>query len=201
MQSLPAIRVQEKRERGSTLLEVLIALLIFLILMLGVLQLFSLAFVVNEAAMARTEMTYKCQQVVENMRYLNYLYVVNPLNPGSPHTLTAIPLDPDGTATVRGYWPLVAGATHDLYNGATFNSDLTTLNKSYWGPSCANVIEYPKPRYAITMTVAASGAGSWVLTVTAKPNSLAGVNKYIGRSYNGGPPKRRIVEYVAYLPP
>lgn len=169
----PEPRPPQGGERGSSLIEVLVALLIFLFLMLGVLQMFGLAFITANAAGARTEMTYKAQQLIENMRYLNSLYKSNP---------TAIPSD------LSTWFPLSDGATYDL---STMSA--TDLAASYWGPGKTDVVESVNPRYALTMSVQ-DGGGYWNLTVTAKANTAAGVNPYIG-----GVGQRKVVEYVAQL--
>ncbi len=68
-------RVPEKveGEKGSSLIEVLVALLIMLFLMIGILQMFALSYMVNLGSAARTELTYKCEQVMESLRYFSYL--------------------------------------------------------------------------------------------------------------------------------
>lgn len=165
--------VRDRGERGASLVEVLVALLIFLFLMIGVLQMFSMAFIINKGSEARTEMTYKCQQMVENVRYLNALYK------------ESTPL-PSGAGIS---FPLADGYTYDLYNFSQ-----TQLDASFWGPNGANVVESVNPRYALSMAVVDDG-DFWTVTVTARPNPNTDANKYLGVQ-----PRRRIVEYVAQLP-
>src|SRR5512135_62154 len=64
-------------ERGSSLIEVMVALMIMLFLMIGVLQLFSMAYLVNLGAGARTEMTMRAEQVMENIRTIQALTALN----------------------------------------------------------------------------------------------------------------------------
>ena len=169
---------QAPRERGTSLVEVLVALLIFLFLMIGVLQMFSMAFIINKGSEARTEMTYKCQQVVENLRYLNALYV------GSDYSTAVLPANVGVNFT-----SLADGYTYDFYNYSQ-----TQLDASYWGPSGANVVESVNPRYALSLAVT-DGGDVWTVTVTARPNPNDDANRYLGVQ-----PARRIVEYVAQLP-
>ncbi|KAA0250409.1 MAG: hypothetical protein EDX89_22830 [Acidobacteria bacterium] len=78
--------------RGSSLVEVLIAIAILALMMVGVLQMFSVALVTNYGSAARTEMTYKAQQVVENLRMIYFLGETNPAvftASGVPATMAA----------------------------------------------------------------------------------------------------------------
>lgn len=173
VQNLPADRNGRAREEGSTLVEILIAFLVLLILMLGVLQMFSVSFLLNKGSGSRTEMTYKAQQLVENIRLLNTLYKKG----------TTLPSD------VASWFPMSAGATHDL--SGLSGSDLVS---SYWGPSQADIVETANASYALSVSVADGGA-SWAVTVTAKPNPAPGATKYIG-----GVGKRKGIEYVFQVP-
>ncbi len=164
-------------ERGTSLLEVLIALLIFLFLMIGVLQMFTLAFLVNKGAGARTEMTYKAQQVVENMRFLNYLYHLDVTNKSK------LPTD------MQAWFPLTDGASYDL---STFSS--SQLSTSYWGPSKSDVVEGINPRYAVALKVTDAG-GYWNLVVTVRANTATGVVPYIH-----GVGQRKVIDYAAQMP-
>lgn len=66
-QRLPA----KANERGTSLVEVLVSLLIFMFIMLGVLQLFSLSLLNDRASEARTDMTHRAQSVMEVIRTVN----------------------------------------------------------------------------------------------------------------------------------
>ncbi len=167
--------VRGGEERGTSLVEVLVALLIFLFLMVGVLQMFTLAYLVNQGSGARTEMTYKAQQVLENLKFLNNIS----RNGGTlPANLTPVA------------FPLVAGASFDL--STLSSSDLAT---SYWGPSVSNVVDAQDARYALVVNVADGGA-RWVVTVTARANPSANVTT----PYIHGTGKYKEVDYVAELP-
>lgn len=174
-----------KNEQGSGLIEVMIALLIMLFLMIGVLQMFSMAFLVNSGSAARTDMVYKCQQVTEQIRMVKYL---------RSSGLTVVN---DPTTTVP----------------ATFSAKTVTLPASpsdpdfkYWGPSGANVLgemsgsTYIAPAYLLSYTIAdgsVSGAtGFWIITVSAVPNlaSVSNTKRYHGIGLN----KKRI-DYVAQI--
>jgi hypothetical protein len=161
-------------ERGTSLIEVLVALLIFLFLMIGVLQMFVLAYLVNQGSAARTEMTYKAQQVMENMKFLNSVY---------KHSGTM----PANLSPVA--FPLTDGASYDLSTLSA--SDLTT---SYWGPTVSDIMETADPRYDLVINVA-SGGTTWIVTVSARPSTSATGPQYI---HGGG--KYKEVDYVAELP-
>jgi len=68
-------------ERGSSLLEIVIALFLLLVLMISILQMFSMAFMINLSAAARTDMTYRAQSVVEVIRYAQALEMPLPQVP------------------------------------------------------------------------------------------------------------------------
>ncbi len=149
--------VRETRERGSSLIEVLIALFIMMILMIGILQMFSVACVVNVGSAARTEMTYKCEQVVENLRYI---YHVSTANKDLPNHQNPTILVQSGVSLADG--------THNLpYTG-------TEANYAYWGPNGADVIEAPNGPYRLSYTVVSQlymppingGGGNNYLTIT-----------------------------------
>jgi hypothetical protein len=70
--------LDEKRmenQKGSSLIEVLISLFVLLVLMIGILQMFSAAFVINQRSSLRTLEAYKCQQVAEIIRMSRFLPV------------------------------------------------------------------------------------------------------------------------------
>jgi hypothetical protein len=187
------LKEHRKGEAGTSLVEVLVALLIFLLLMMGVLQMFAVAFLVNKGSQARTEMTYKTQQVVENLRYLNAIY-----KKGGAAALTGA----TGADTQTPlWWPLGTWTEKELYTGTAFPSQ-TALDNSFWGPRKANVVEMLNPPYALTLEVTdgnLSGApGYWILTVTCKPNPNATAGT--APQTRGSIQRKKVIEYVANLP-
>lgn len=161
-------------ERGTSLVEVLIALLILFFLMIGILQMFAMAYLVNLGSAARTEMTYKCQQVCENVRYLRFLQ-------GEGVT----PSQPTGITFAAG-----------TYNLPYSSSELTG---SFWGPSGANVVEVPDGPFRLAVTFAdgdtAGEPGIWIVTAEATPVLSAGVRRYRGAGI-----AHKRVDYVAHIP-
>jgi hypothetical protein len=169
-------RVPEKAEgeKGSSLIEVLVALLIMLFLMIGILQMFALSYLVNLGSAARTELTYKCEQVMENVRYFSYL----------SHEGIALPANTGIT---------FAAGTYDLpYSGSAVAS-------SYWGPTQADVVEGEDMPYRLSVEVQDGDthgvAGQWIVTVSAVPSEVQGARKYIGVGI-----EHKRVDYVAQLP-
>lgn len=165
--------------RGSSLVEVLVALAMMGIMMVGILQMFSVALVVSEGAGARTQLLFKCQQVVENIRY--YVSVVR--SGGTPPANTGIPLT------------FTAGTTFNLpYDGTP------AAEWAYWGPNGANVMEQVKGPYQISYRVEQSSASLnpvWIITVTAVPTAdTTAAQRYL----RVGPGTKR-VDYVASFPP
>ncbi len=162
------------RERGSSLIEVLIALMILFFLMIGVLQMFAMAYLVNLGSAARTEMTFKCEQVMENIRFFRFL-------------------EEEGTTLPTGTGFTFAAGTYSL------PYEDTELSGSYWGPTQANVVERGKAPYRLAIQVddgdAAGVPQHWIVTVTATPSLDAGVQRYQGIGI-----RRKRVDYVAQIP-
>jgi len=64
-------RTQPTAERGESLVEVLIAMAILLVILVGVLQLFTMALLTFHSNTAQREMTRKAETVVEVIRLIN----------------------------------------------------------------------------------------------------------------------------------
>ena len=162
-----------KGERGTSLIEVLIALLILFFLMIGILQMFAMAYLVNLGSAARTEMTYKCQQVAENVRYLRFLQ-----NQG------VVVSAPTGISFAEGTYalPYTSGE----------------LSGSFWGPNFANVVEAPDGPFRLSVTIqdgdTAGEPGMWIVTANATPVLTPGLRRYKG----AGLANKR-VDYVAHI--
>ena len=122
-------RTQRRRgERGLTLIEVLVAFFILFVVTLAVLQLLSMAYLVNLGAMVRTELTYKAQQVAETVRLQRYR--VN-------HLLQA----PDNLCC-----PVGNNQTKTIAPGDCIG---------FWGPGGANVMD-ATARYTLDYTIDAN---------------------------------------------
>jgi Tfp pilus assembly protein PilV len=146
------------REKGSSFIEILIALAILMILMIGILSMFSMACVVNVGSAARTEMTYKCQQVVDNIRYIYHVSTPGKDNPDPSQYNTTI--------------QNASGVVFPLANG-TYNLPYSASDPyyDYWGPNGANVIE-PNAQYRMSYTVVAQtylARTVYQITVSAIP--------------------------------
>jgi prepilin-type N-terminal cleavage/methylation domain-containing protein len=171
-----------RRSRGSSLIEVLVALAIMGILMVGILQMFSVALVVNAGAGARTQLLFKCQQVVENIRYYASVIRAN----GTPPANTGIP---DFIRT--------AACPCDRVDLPYDASDLALW--AYWGPAGANVMEVEKGPYQISYSIQrSSGLANpvWIVAVTAEPTADPTA---VERFFRVGPGTKR-VDYVASFP-
>jgi len=162
--------------RGSSLIEVLVAMAILSIMVAGILQLFSLALLASAGAAARTDLLFKCQQVVENIRFC---YAIGRRNP----PLVA----PAGSGVPS---PIVAGTYSLPYTN-------TGIQWTYWGPGGANVMEEENGPYKISYTIERSSASAnalWVITVSAVPtDDVAAVRRYFGVTFKN----LKRVDYVA----
>ncbi len=114
-----------KGERGLTLIEVLVAFFILFVVTLAVLQLLSLAYLVNLGAIVRTDLTYRAEQVVEQIRMQRY-------------RVNILMATPDDTCC-----PVGSMASKTISYG-----DCTT----FWGPNGANVVDAGS-RYTIDYTI------------------------------------------------
>lgn len=164
--------------RGSSFVEVLLAMTIMALVLVGILQMFSVSLIINKGAAARTQMLFKCQQVVENLRW--YYYVTQ-------RSLAA----PIGTGI-----PVLGAASTDACAPAFCVPYLGTETEwAFWGPDGANVMEAPNGPYKISYRIEADAAQStWVITVSAVPTDVAGATRYLGIGTNGGGKR---VDYVA----
>ena len=179
MKSIPSRRTPRSR-RGSSLIEVLVAMAILSIMVAGILQLFSLALLASAGAAARTDLLFKCQQVVENVRFC---YALTRRTP-------ALPI-PAGAGVPS---PIVAGT----YNLPYKSSD---AGYAYWGPGAANVIEEDSGPIKISYTIertSGSANALWIITVTAIPTDDAAAAR---RYFSIGPgtvlQSFKRVDYVA----
>jgi hypothetical protein len=176
-------------EKGSSLIEALIASLVLLLLMLGILSMFSMAYLVNLGASARTEMTYKAQQVAEALRYLTYVSRTSGSGslPSSTDTGLAFPL----SATAN---PVVI---------TTLSG--STLQYRYWGqpsstlPDAVGVVESPtNKRYEIAVSIAGPDASTGLVTVTIAVSPILSGS---GPRYQGRALRRKEVDYVTQILP
>lgn len=175
--------------RGSSLIEVLIAVTILALLMVGVLEMFSLSLLVNAGSSARTTMTFKCQQVVENLRFGFYLNKQGAVVPGGLGL------------------PVSAGAvTPGTYTIPYFNGDSgggVAGSWAYWGPAGANVMEDEYGAYKISYVLVNDVAQGVIATVSCVPTDDTSTNvtrRFFGVGTGTSAPTKRI-DYVAKINP
>ena len=164
-----------RSRRGGSLVEVLVAMAILAMLMVGVLQLFSIALVTDSGAAARSDMTLKAQQVAENLRYLHFL---------RSGTTFAVP---DGRMLVAP----AAGAT------ATLPYQSGGTGWAYWGPAGANVIEEENPAYRVSYAYSASTTPGFLFLTVSVTSAVPGDTSM---SYVGDSAKAKRVDYVCQVP-
>lgn len=164
---------RRRQEEGTSIIEVVIALGILLILMIGILQMFSMAFLMNLNSAASTEMAYKGQQVSEIIRWALYQRALGqPIGTGA-NALPLTALAPGATYTIP-----------DTSSGANWN---------FWGPAYMAVQTNQNPPYTIAYTVTETPELYEVtVAVTAKHTSAPG---YVGVAKKG-----KVVTYVVQAP-
>jgi hypothetical protein len=187
-------RLSRFRARGSSFVEVLLAMTIMALVLVGILQMFSVSLVINKGSAARTQMLFKCQQVVENVRL--YYYIVSKLKP---------PILPVISETGHAANTPMAtpGALPDLFTSTTcpvaqtflpYNQAEAPVSWAYWGPAGANVMEQENGPYKISYTIKPDDVQKvWVVTVSATPTDVTSATRYFGIGTSSG--KR--VDYVA----
>lgn len=173
--------------RGSSFVEVLLAMTIMALVLVGILQMFSVSLVINKGSAARTQMLFRCQQVVENIRYFYYLARSSAVPPA---------IITDSTPHVSG--PMATPGTLPLALSPVDRTFLpyvaTDATWAYWGPAGANVMEVEKAPYKISYTIEQDPVQNvWVITVSATPTDDTTATRYFGVGLQGG--KR--VDYVA----
>ncbi|MGA9751856.1 MAG: prepilin-type N-terminal cleavage/methylation domain-containing protein [Acidobacteriota bacterium] len=176
---------RRKSEGGSSLLEVLIAMAVLLFLMIGVLSMFSMAYLQNLGSAARTDMTYKAQQVADVIHLLNYMQ----------RTQQALPASTD------------TGLTFPLASGTSVNITATSgsaLKYAYWGsptaalPNAAGIVDPANLRYLIQVSVTGPTNGLMTVTVSVVPNSSA--SNITGARYLGNKIRWKEVDYAIQIP-
>lgn len=182
--------VRSRRPRGSTFIEILIALAILALLMVGVLQMFSLALLTNVGSGARTDLLYKAQQVVENLRLVYALEQT-----GNP------------AARVASGVPATLAVTATPVFLPHFSGDSTSLTWAYWGPAGAGILDEEYAPYRIFYTVEDRDPLFWQVTVTAAPVDNPELLRLgvlpapaaQARRYRGPGAKVKIVTYAAQI--
>ena len=168
----------KKRERGTSLVEVLVALLLLAVLMISILQMFSMVFVTNMGALARTELMYRCEETMENIRYINHLaQITDPAPVFIPNTgFPALPISANA-------FPLTLKIPDDAGNLA---------GMEYW-TDVAEVIE-GVPRYQILIEIVDSGNPvSLDVTLTARQSVVPGAPRYVAAG------SKKVVQYVSQI--
>ncbi len=186
-----------RRARGSSFVEVLLAMTIMALVLVGILQMFSVSLVINKGSAARTQMLFRCQQVVENIRYFYYLSRSGAPTPAlitdSAHVSGAMAVPgtlpaPLPAITACGPCPALVDKTFLPYTA-------TDATWPYWGPAGANVMDVEKAPYKISYMIEQDAVQNvWVVTVSATPTDDATAARYFGIGLAGGGKR---VDYVA----
>jgi hypothetical protein len=166
--------------RGSSFVEVLLAMTILALVLVGILQMFSLSLVTDFGAAGRTEMTFKAQQVVETLRWVSFLRMNKLTLPAN----SGIPEPPTNGQVVNLPWV----ATDPYW--------------AFWGPAGANAVEGEKLPYQLSYSYQAGVTGAtpaWIITVTATPKPVA-TGSVPTRLYLGSGSRNKRIDYVAQIP-
>jgi hypothetical protein len=164
---------------------------IMALVLVGILQMFSVSLVINKGSAARTQMLFKCQQVVENFRYFYYL---TRASGGVPPPIGDAAHATGAAMTVPGTLPLLLDAAHGKVAQTFLPYNATDATWTYWGPAGANVMEQEDGPYKISYTIDQDPVQNvWVITVSAIPTDVATATHYFGVGIASG--KR--VDYVA----
>ena len=167
-----------KRLRGTSLIEVLIAMGIMSLMIVGTLQMFFVALASSQNASTRTQLTFKAQQVAENIRFLQYQAQQYAQTSTQFASGITIPI----TAATQGSLPYLSG---DPYY-------------AYWGPQGTNIIEGSQMPYKMTYSIADNTqAQTWIVTITAVPVQASSSSGSAGSNLYRGPNlMQQKVQYV-----
>lgn len=184
---------KNRARRGSSFIEILVSLALLAIVMVGILQMFSLSLITNLGSAARTDLLYKAQQVVENLRLVYFLE--QRLGNDAARIASGVPATISATA-VPIRLPYFSGDTS------------TTLTWAHWGPVGFNIVDGERLPYRMSYTVEARDANFWLITVTATPvdnPNLVGTYPAVTDTdnplrYRGLGSKLKIVTYAAEIP-
>lgn len=162
-------------EKGSTLVEILISMAILSFLLMGILQMFSAAFIINQRSATKTMMAYKCQQVAEVLRMVWNINRRTGMLPAN--ALDSGIVFQDGSIVIL---PYRSGDQH----------------WAYWGPNGANIIENPDAPCRLFYRITTDPLNhNLILTVTAVEAREIndGEDPYVAK------PTARRIEYVLQL--
>jgi prepilin-type N-terminal cleavage/methylation domain-containing protein len=140
-------------DQGLTLIEVLVAMALFFVITVAVLQLYAASVAINLGSIARTDLVYRCERVVETIRWVDALK-----HQETPPDLSGYGVNLLGQAGTRVSLP-------------------TDPTNNYWGVGGANVIDQ-NARYLLSYTVT-DNVDFWTVTVTAEPKGTGGL-RYLG---------------------
>jgi hypothetical protein len=165
-----------------------VASAVMAILMIGVLQIYSLALITNQGSAARTDLTYRAQQVIENLRMIQYFAKNGNTTPADTShydvatqtsTTGTFSISPTGTAT--GTPPIAPSVT------------ISNTNASWQAAGVVGGAADPfRISYSVTDLAGTAGAPAWadtfyLVTVTATPVNAPGATVPSGaRFYSGG---------------
>jgi hypothetical protein len=185
-------RLSRRAARGSSFIEVLLAMTIMVLVLVGILQMFSVSLVINKGSAARTQMLFKCQQVVENVRLFYYLAKSGA---PTPPLITELGHASGAPMSTPGALPSALNDVAKSYLPYTDPGSFPcNCPWDYWGPNGANVMETSNGPYKISYTIARDNVQNlWVITVSATPTDVATATPYFGIGLKSG--KR--VDYVA----
>jgi Tfp pilus assembly protein PilV len=113
-----------KKERGLTLVEVLVAFFLLFVVTLAVLQLLTMAYLVNLGSQIRTDLSYRAERVVETIRLQKFR-----VNSGASDDPCCPVAAPNAGLTIT-----------------------PTSCQTFWGPQGANVID-PDARYQLSYNI------------------------------------------------
>jgi hypothetical protein len=111
------------KERGLTMVEVLVAFFLLFVVTLAVLQLLTMAYLVNLGSQIRTDLSYRAERVVETIRLQKFR-----VNNGAADD-PCCPVAPAAGLTIT-----------------------PTSCQAFWGPEGANVID-PDARYQLAYNI------------------------------------------------
>jgi Tfp pilus assembly protein PilV len=183
------------KARGTSLLEVLIAMGILALMMVGTLQMFFVTLDMSRNSSNRTLLTYKAQQVAEQIRYIHYV--------AQQYGTSQIP---SWASSTMGLGQTMTQGTYSLPYTSTDLAD-TTIGGPYWGPASLsypqgmNIIEGAQMPYKLSYAIATNTqSNTWTITVMAQPVQTSSSAAQAGTNLYRGTNLTQKVKYVFSIP-
>jgi hypothetical protein len=184
-------QMKYRLRKGTTFLEVLVAMTILALLIVGILQMFVMSLGVNQGAASRTQLTYKAQQIAEIVKMYQFM------GSGAVAGISV----PSGVRSADGTQIQNLNTAQSLSDTSSRALPYTSSDQGwdFWGPQGMNVIEEEGMPYKLAWRVT-DGGNTWDVIVSASPVLTEDTQSQSATTlYRGAVNKWKKVEYVTSI--